>query len=136
LPQLGTGLVTHEQKSYNIFVAYLMSVPLHRQLEVMDAYENFQTQRSQAISWMKKIFHERRLTDVKKTYGYYERIGIIIEHAMHEASSSMQKGTNINHEGRRVGFKALTCTNIRSLVMKEKGTSLYRIVKSINKMEV
>lgn len=155
----------------NIWRAFLMAVPLHRQEEVSHFYNNYITSREQVITWLVKLENAADVgvgsggaggggavaavggvvgggavggadvggadVGVQGEPGAPElpRVTQILAQARESASKRIQSGQNIDRFNRKLTHKALTRTNIRNMVMKENGSSLYKMVKAMRAQE-
>lgn len=112
-----------ESRLYNIWLVFLNAVPLHRQKEVSGYLNYLYTKRNELISWLRYL----------ENLGHFDpslfskRVLNIIETA--------RKFAGKNTNGKTV--KNATKDNIRNLIMKEEGSSLYRLIKEmdVNKKE-
>lgn len=108
---------------YNIFMCFLVSVPLHRQLEVSEMYSRLVDSRIELIDWISEL--EQTQTDVMVSPDYSDRIKNIIESARIFVQKSIASKRVSN-------FSKEIATSIQKLVLQERGPSLYRLTKEMN----
>ena len=116
---------TKDDRLLNILIAFMMSVPLHRQLEVLGMYDQLVRERSEVITWI------RKLEEAGNWEGQPTRVGQIITQSRKYALERYQRGQNRDKLGRALTVSMMTKDNIRNLVNKEEGSSLYRLVKAM-----
>ena len=118
-------LETKEQRFQNIFLCLLMSIPLHLQKEYLGYYNQFQNDRYNVISWLKDFAIKGNIP-VDETY---YRVRNIIQEAKKQAkyqkSLPQQSTKNIN-------FTSLVNKIIYTFIHRERGDSLYRLIKLMN----
>lgn len=122
------NLVTKDDRLYNIWRCFLVSVPVHRQKEVVDYIKHFTENRKKVIEWIKFIENANIDTSELKSS---RRIQNIISSARRNAKKALKDEQNTNR-GKRLSVKQMTRHNIRNFLYKETGGSLYRLVKNMN----
>lgn len=120
-------LNTKEDRMYNIWLAFLNAVPLHRQKEVCGFLSKLYAYRGELITFLRTV--ER-----KNNYdGFSPRLQNICEQARKYAKVKKGRGQDQGRNGRTLTMNQLTSDNIRNLVNKEKGGSLYRLVREMHR---
>jgi len=119
---------TKDDRLYNIWLCYLMAVPLHRQYDVSKMYDNLINNRSKVIQWLRTLNNTVDIGDLEIP----DRAKKIITVAREFARDRTAKGNNQDRYGKLRSIDDLTRDNIRNLIMKEEGSSLYRLVKAMN----
>jgi len=127
----GTNLNTKDDRFFNIWMCFLMSVPLSRQFDVSQMYDQVLTDRAEVIRWLQAIEQEDDLENEEIP----DRAKTIIRAARNFAQQKTDSGQNYNRAGRPLSIKVLTADNIRNLINKEEGSSLYRLAKSMKEMQ-
>ena len=122
-------LTNRDSRLYNIWMAFMMAVPLHRQFEVAGFFTQLINTRNQVIGWLRKIESFGKLDSSE----YNKRVINIIEAARRFSGRKIEQGQDRDYTGRKKSFKELTRDNIRNLVMKEEGSSLYRLAKEMKR---
>jgi len=107
-----------EVRLYNIWLAFLNAVPLHRQKEVAGYLNYLYMKRNELVSWLR---HLENLGHMDPAL-FSKRVLNILEIARRFAQQ--------NSNGKTV--KNATKDNIRNLIMKEEGASLYRLIKEMD----
>lgn len=108
---------TKDERMYYIWLTFLYVVPLHKQEEVTSYLTHLYAKRGELISWLR---HLETLGHLDSTI-FSKRVLNIIEIGRKYAQS--------NTLGKTV--KNATKDNIRNLMMKEEGSSLYRLIKEM-----
>lgn len=117
-------LNTKESRMYNIWLAFLNSVPLHSQKEVSEYLSWLYTKRGELIGWLRMLETRGHLDSSE----YSRRVLDIIGAARNFAQKRAETGKDSTHGGQRLSIKDMVRENIRNLIMKEEGTSLYRLI--------
>lgn len=118
-------LQTKEDRIYNIWLAFLMAVPLHRQQLVSTMYNDFIKDKTAVINWLCSL---EKLDTI--TIDVPDRVKTIITIARNFAQQKLSQGLNKTRNGKILTLKQLINDCIRNIISKEYGSSLYRIVKS------
>lgn len=108
---------------YNIFLAFLMSVPLHRQFGVSQMYTHLQDKRAELIAWVASL--EATQSDVLVSPDYSDRVKNIISAARSFTSNSL-------NSRKRTNFTVTVAGAIKNLLLKERGSSLYRLIREMD----
>ena len=129
---------TRDAKLYNIWQNFLISVPLKRQKEVLEFYTYLTTRRDELTNWFcqlseraysrKENMEAVTLTDLSK------RSQDILVKTRTFAEDRVRKGQNFDpktKEKKNVDF--WTAVNIRNFINKELGSSLYRLIKEMDR---
>lgn len=125
--ELNSTLVeTKDDRLYNIFIAYLMAVPLHRQLEVIDVYERFILERGNVVDWLTGLAN-----NADPTVELPVRARQIITLARRAAERRVEQGDVLSRRGRTMSFQDMVRDSIRNLISKEEGASLYRLARAL-----
>lgn len=136
--------VSREDRLHNIWQCYLMAVPLHCQREVVTMYLQFLQDRTDLIEWVHSLNDILPPDTPRQTDNSVgptsppevsERITAIISSARRFAKERRRTHRNMSRNGHILGIRAMTRDNIRNLLMKEKGASLYRLVKEMHSQE-
>lgn len=122
-----------ETKMYNIWEAFLMVVPLHRQTEVLSYYENLVTRRAELVAWL--IENSEKLSSLNLG-DYSKRAQDILLKTRSFAENAVKKGHNFDVRTKeRKTVAMMTRDNIRNFISKEQGGSLYRLVREMDRFK-
>ena len=110
-------------------MAFLMSVPLHKQGEVSKFYDSLLNSRREVISWLRNLEARGSLDPAE----FSRRVIGIIDAARRFAENEVRSGKISYHKGRKMSMRDITKRNISNFIMKEEGSSLYRLVREMNK---
>ena len=118
----------------NAVMHYAVSLPLYHQKQALKAIKELLTNRYKAINeitnryeaYAKKQFPEgTNARDLK----VYERIHKIVMDSKSYANVRMNRGEKLNGATKGQTFNKFVKDNIRNLMLREYGTSLYKIVR-------
>lgn len=108
----------------NIWYCFLLSVPLHCQIQVTDMLDNFYKSQENIIKWLIRINNtNRNLTNLNLS----RRCLQIIEHARQYGQRIVTQNKNRYYHGHKLSCRDLTIRSIRNIIKHEKGASLYKI---------
>jgi len=102
-----------------LWLALLMAVPLHRQLEVWGSLDQYQFERNGVIGWLVAIE-----TNAASTVEVPNRAKQIISVARQGATKRVDFGD-------RRSYQQIVKDNIINFIMKEEGSSLYRLMRAM-----
>ena len=122
-------LMTKESRMFNIWLAFLNVVPIQAQLEVSQYLGYLYKSRGALISWLRHLESKNQLDHTTLS----KRTINIIETARNYSTQKISSGSNIGYNGKKLGKKALTRQNIKNLVMKERGDSLYKLIREMDR---
>lgn len=126
------GPKNRDMRIYILWLNYFVSVPINKQQEVINYYQKFINDRNDLIAWLQYL--ERN----NKTVDYLEisdRAKAIIKSVRVLAEESVRNGTNVDRYGRRLAFKTLLKRTVDNLMKKEKGSSLYALIRDMRKYQ-
>lgn len=117
---------SRDDRLFNIWLCFLITVPLHKQLDVSSMYHSLLINRSKVIKWLQSI--EDQYSDLSQLDipDRAKRIIIIAK------DFAQKKPSTISPSGKPLTLQQLIHSNIRNLIYKEEGSSLYRLVKAMN----
>jgi hypothetical protein len=122
-------LTTKESRMYNIWLSFLNSVPLHSQKEVSSYLSWMYNKRGELISWLRMLENRCHLDSAE----YSRRVLDIIGAARNFSRRKAETGQDRTRGGHKLSIKDMVRENIRNLVMKEEGTSLYRLITEMGR---
>lgn len=121
-------LTTKESRMTNIWIAFLNSVPPHKQREVSGYIKKLYNKRGELIKFI------RRLSGSKISHeDFSKRMLSILSLTKKFAEESASKGDNVDKNGQTVSIKMMTNRNIKKFIMREEGYSLYRLVREMDR---
>lgn len=128
-------LGNRENRLKNIWKSFLLAVPLNRQAEVFNIYKTFLQDRDDLIKWIVSLEQQedeqRRNPSLAIMEISNRRILAIITSARQFARERRHNKRNITRNGNVMGMRSLIKDNIRNLIMKEKGPSLYHLIREM-----
>ena len=123
---------TRDTKLYNIWQCFLMAVPLCRQKEVVGYYDHLVERRSEIVEWLSELSDKKNLDMTL----FSKRVKDILVKTRMFAVDRVKKKQNIDRRtGRKKNADEITKENIRNFISKEMGTSLYRILREMDRFK-
>ena len=121
--------LSNDTKLYNIWQCYLVSSPLNKQQEIAEYLQNLYNKRYELINWLYQL--SKNKTDPTK---FSKRVADILIKTRKFAKQRIAKNQNVDRKTGKVKTEEeLTKDNIRNFMYKELGTSLYRLIKEMDK---
>jgi hypothetical protein len=130
---------TKEGKLYNIWQSFLLCVPISRQKEVFEFYDVLVTRRIELITWL--IETSKKMVSSSSTNAfdlsvYSNRARDILLKTRSFAENRYRSGDNIDNRTKEAKtVESLTRDNIRNFISKEKGSSLYRLIREMDRIK-
>jgi hypothetical protein len=139
---------TRESRLYNIWQCFLLSVPNHRQEEVIFFLVELMNKRKELIGWfydleqeyetLKTVEKKSKSKEVKEEVGedevrFSRRVVNIVTTARRLARQKQQRGQDTDRRGKKQSYRQLTRGIMRNFLHKEEGTSLYRLVREMDR---
>lgn len=130
-------IMSNNSRLHNIFQIYLMSIsPSHRP-ELLKIYQKFFKQRTSVSNWLYSLHINpeelTKLTSAKEKQSL-RRINKILEDVKKFASVRQNQHSNRDPTGQILKFDNLVLDNIKDLITKEAGDSLYRLVRTMEQV--
>ena len=122
-------LMTKRDRMYNIWIAFLNSVPLHRQKEVGGYLDYLYKKRGELIGWLRTLENRDHLDSTS----FSPRALNIIETTRKFAQKNATNGRDRTKDGKKLSVKDMTRSNIKNFIGKEKGDSLYRLIREMDR---
>lgn len=110
-----------DSKLYNIWQSFLIAVPLCRQAEVIDFFDILAARRTELISWLIET------SETKTVYTDYSRRA---QDILTKTRSFAEKRFREHNDGR--DLREMINDNIRNFISKEKGNSLYKLIREMD----
>jgi len=123
------NLMDKTSRMYNIWLAFLNAVPIHRQKEVSEFLGDLYKKRGALIRWLRMLNNRGNLDPTE----FSARAVDIVESAKRFARKKVDSGQDTTNDGKKLSVKEITNYNIKNLVMKEQGSSLYRLVREMER---
>lgn len=121
---------TVKDRLYNIWAAFLMVVPIHRQAEVATYLERFERETNLNVSWLLKI-EERKMENHPELEKFHSGVVRIIETARKDATNSVLKKNlpeDFNGFEKMINYTEIFKKRIIKLMSRERGASRYKIM--------
>lgn len=127
----GEWITDRDAAFYNIWMGYLLAVPIDKQASVLPMYQDFVHNRGRIIKWLRTLASSQEDlggTDVP------ERAKFIITQSRTWAKKRTEEG-KIRIGRRLMNIQELTRLSVKNLVNGESGISLYRMMRYLKKCE-
>lgn len=121
------ALGNKESLMYNIWLAFLNSVPLANQKSVVNYIDYLYNKRGELITWLRGLEGRGHLDPTV----FSRRVIDIVETTRKFAQERVKNGNDVVR-GKKLSVKDITKENIRNFIMKEEGGSLYRLIKEMD----
>jgi hypothetical protein len=122
-----TFLKNKTVRIYILWLNYLMSLPIPHQLSCLSLFDDFMKDRESLVSWLSDF----KVT-VKDVTQLSPRCNNLITVSTQSAEKTVASGRNYRN-GAYIGLSVLLKNNIRNFIHKEKGISLYKLIKEMKK---
>lgn len=119
-------MYNRQNRLRNIWLCYLISVPLHRQAEVFTYLNKFYKERDNVIDWLQELEELSSLEGLTVS----DRAIQIINETRLFAHRNEKAGRNLARDRSVLTVKQMTKNNISNLIRKEDGSSLYKLMKN------
>ena len=120
-----------DEKLYNIWQCFLVSVPICRQSMVVEFYDLLMKRREEVTNWIIDRSREMDKIDILK---FSRRVQDILMKTRSFAAEKVRRGENVDRRSKVVKtIEELTIENIRNFISKEMGSSLYRIIREMDR---
>ena len=117
-----------ESLMYNIWLAFLNTVPLHNQRDASSYLDYLYGKRDELIAWLRNLENQGHI-DASL---FSRRVLDVIEAGRKFAQQRVHNGQDRDRNGKKLSVKDMTKENIRNLIMKEEGNSLYRLIREMD----
>ena len=117
------------QSRINLFwTNYMLALPISHQEAALELLENFTTDRNNLINWLCTLENNVKIISEPDHCKYIVRI---INFARKSANEAVKDGTNLTQKGQVLNYKAMIKRKIYDLINKERGTSLYAMIREM-----
>lgn len=126
---------TRQARIHLFWINYLLALPISHQESALELLENFNNDRENLVKWLCTL--EENVKKVSEPE-YCKYIVRIINFSRKAGNEAVKDGTNLTQKGKVLNYKAMVRRKIYDLINKERGTSLYvmiREMKNPNKKE-
>ena len=128
---VGSVPVNKDDKLYNIWQCFLASVPVCRQSMVVTFHDYLVMKRGEVIAWLLNL--SKQNADIST---YSKRVQDILVKTRSFAVDKIRRGENFDKKSKVVkNLDFLIAENIRNFISKEIGSSLYRIIREMDKLQ-
>jgi len=118
-----------DSRLHNIFQVTILSIPPAQRSQLLEVYQEFFHQRTEVVDWLYSLYLSPKLKSEGNSEMENPRISKILEDVVNYAKQI--QGSRLDKTGGKVvSFNMLVLNNIKNLIAKEAGKSLYRLVRS------
>lgn len=119
---------TRDSRIHLLWMNYVLSLPAHIQGDGLNILSNFRTDRNDLVTWLQNL--EASNKNIESTE-FSERVKGLIISSRKLARARISKGENYSAKGSYMRLPVLIKTTLRNLINKEKGPSLYSLVREM-----
>lgn len=119
---------TRQSRIHLFWINYMLALPISHQEAALELLENFTTDRNNLVNWLCTI--ETNIKNVSEP-DHCKYIVRIINFARKSAKEAVKDGTNLTQKGQVLNYKAMVKRKIYDLINKERGTSLYAMIREM-----
>jgi hypothetical protein len=117
-----------EARIHLLWQNYILALPPSFQERALDLLSSFDTIKNEVTEWIQSIETTNKNKDIETT-DLHPRIKGIIASARKFSKDRIKNGTNFTAQGKPITYPNLIKNNIRNIINKEHGTSLYKLHK-------
>lgn len=119
---------TRQSRIRLFWINYVLALPISHQEAALELLDNFTTDRDNLIKWLSTL--EDNVKKVSEP-DYCKYVVRIINSARKTANEAVKNGTNLTKKGQVLNYKATVRNKIHNLIDKERGTSLYAMIREM-----
>jgi len=119
---------TRQSRIHLFWINYVLALPISHQEAALELLDNFTTDRDNLIKWLGTL--EENVKNIKEPE-YCKYIVRVINFARKSANEAVKDGTNLTQKGQVLNYKAMVKRKIYDLISKERGTSLYAMIREM-----
>lgn len=126
-----------DDRIFLVYVTFFESLPSSQKLEGLKLWGGFKKDRDDVIAWIQDLASgeiETPKTEDGKCL-LSPRLQEIIRLTKEHAKNRKKKGRDKNRYGKRMSEAFLVKANIRNLILRESGTSLFRLIREMRRYE-
>ena len=121
---------TRDARIHLLWMNFVLSLPASMQRDGLNLLSQFRNDRNDVISWLQHL--ESTTKDIEDSE-LPNRVKGIISSSRRLARSRVESNTNYSSKGSYMSLNFLIKNTIRNLINKEKGPSLYGLVRDMKK---
>ena len=119
---------TRQSRIHLFWINYVLALPISHQEAALEILENFITDRDNLVKWLCTLEDNVKKVEEPEYCKYIVRI---ISSARREGNKAVKEGTNLTKKGQVLNYKAMVKRKIFDLINKERGTSLYAMIREM-----
>ena len=119
---------TRQSRIRLFWINYVLALPISHQEAALELLDNFVTDRDNLIKWLSTL--EENVKNISEPE-YCKYIVRVINSARKTAKEAVKNGTNLTKKGQVLNYKAMVRNKIHNLIDKERGTSLYAMIREM-----
>lgn len=118
-----------QEKLHNIWQIFLVAMPISKQAEILEYYDNLVNKREELVSWLVELSEKK--TDVTE---FSKRVQDLLTKSRKFSLDRIKKGNNMDLKTKKYkNLETLIQETIHNFISKERGTSLYRLIREMDK---
>jgi len=119
---------TRQSRIHLFWINYVLALPISHQEAALELLDNFTLDRDNLIKWLCTL--ENNVKNISEP-DYCKYIVRIINFSRKAANEDIKDGTNLTKKGKVLNYKAMINRKIYDLIHKERGTSLYAMIREM-----
>ena len=124
---------TRKERIHLLWINYVLSLPTHLQGKALNIIDEFQINKNAVIDWIISLELKHKNTSINEQV-LPDRVKHIINISRKLSNDRISRGDNYSPNGKIINLPNLIKGTIRNLINKENGTSLYSMIKHMNKI--
>jgi hypothetical protein len=121
---------TRQSRIHLFWINYLLSLPVSLQEAALELLDNFINDRNNLVKWLCTL--EENVSNISEPE-YCKYIVRVINFSRKSAKEAVKNGTNVSQKGKVLNYKEMVRCKINSLINKERGTSLYAMIREMKR---
>ena len=121
---------SRDSRIHLLWMNYVLSLPSNIQANALDILSKFRKDRNDLIAWLQSLDVKFKGVDIEKE-NLPPRVKGLISSSRNLSRERMKDGSNYSARGTYMKFSPLVKNTLRNLVCKEKGPSLYGLIRDM-----
>jgi hypothetical protein len=119
---------TRQSRIHLFWINYVLSLPISLQEAALELFDNFIKDRDNLVKWLCTL--EDNVKKISEPE-YCKYIVRVINFSRKAGNEAIKNGSNLTQKGKVLNYKEMVRNKIYSLINKERGTSLYAMIREM-----
>jgi len=126
-----------DDRIFLVYVTFYESLPAAQKSEGMRLWDDFKKDRDDVTAWIQDLASGETAPPEDEDGNPYltPRLQNILRLTKEHAVNRQRQGRDRNRYGKRMRYDFLVKANIRNLILRESGTSLFRLIREMRRAE-